>query len=58
MYNEALESVKKVLELEPENVKALYRYGKVYVLKGEYEPAVQYLQKASALQPDEKVLPQ
>ena len=55
LYNEALESVNKVLQTDPENVKALYRCGKVYMIKGDFEQAVHYLQKASVLNPDERV---
>ena len=56
MYEEALSSVEEVLKFEPENVKALYRCGKVYLIKGELDKAVTNLQKASDLSPDEKVL--
>lgn len=55
MYNEALDSVNMVLKSEPENVKALYRCGKVYMVKQDYDQAVDYLQRASNLDPDEKV---
>ena len=55
MYNEALESVTRVLETDPENVKALYRCGKVYMVKGEFENAVTFLQRASKLNPEERV---
>ena len=55
MYNEALESVTAVLEYDPNNVKALYRCGKVLLIKGEYDEAVVNLQKATNLSPDERV---
>lgn len=55
MFNEALDSVNMVLKLEPDNVKALYRCGKVYLIKQDFDKAVDYLQKASTLDPDEKV---
>lgn len=55
MYDEALTSVEEVLKFEPQNVKALYRCGKVYLIKGELDKAVANLQKASDLSPDEKV---
>ena len=55
MYNEALDSVNKVLETDPENVKALYRCGKVYMVKCDYEEAVKYLQRASDIDPEERV---
>ncbi len=55
MYNEALESVTNVLATDPENVKALYRCGKVYMVKGEFEEAVRFLQRASKLNPEERV---
>ncbi len=55
MFNEALDSVNKVLETDPENVKALYRCGKVHMVKGDFEEAVKYLQKASNIDPEEKV---
>ncbi len=52
MYNEALEFVTNVLETDPENVKALYRCGKG--VHG-FEEAVRFLQRASKLNPEERV---
>lgn len=56
MYDEALTSVEEVLKFESQNVKALYRCGKVYLIKGDLDKAVTNLQKASDLSPDEKVV--
>ena len=55
MYDEALESVLSVLRVDPANVKALYRCGKVYLLKGELDDAIKNLQMAANLNPEEKV---
>jgi len=55
-YNECLESCEKVLELDKDNVKALFRSGKVMLWKGESASAVQYLRRAQELSPNEKVI--
>lgn len=56
MYDEALQSAQEVLKADPVNVKALYRCGKVYLIKGDLDEAVENLQKATDLSPDEKVM--
>ena len=55
MYDEALESVLSVLRVDPVNIKALYRCGKVYLIKGELDDAIKTLQMAANLNPEEKV---
>jgi len=55
-YNECLESCEKVLELDKDNVKALFRSGKVMLRKGESAHAIQYLRRAQELNPNEKVI--
>jgi tetratricopeptide (TPR) repeat protein len=54
-YKESQEACQKVLEKEPENVKALFRYGKVLAIQGDLSEAVKHLQKALELNPDERV---
>ena len=44
-----------VLDSDPNNVKALYRCGKVLMVKGEMDDAIVHLQKATNLSPDERV---
>lgn len=56
MYDEALESVLSVLRVDPVNVKALYRCGKVYLIKGELDDAIKNLQMAANLNPEEKAI--
>ena len=41
--------------MDKDNVKALFRYGKVMLRKGESSSAVQYLRRALELSPNEKV---
>ena len=44
-----------VLAIDKDNVKALFRYGKVMLRKGESANAIQYLRRALELSPNEKV---
>ncbi|CAI7996314.1 Peptidyl-prolyl cis-trans isomerase FKBP8 [Geodia barretti] len=55
-YKESQETCQKVLEKEPENVKALFRYGKVLAIRGDLSEAVKHLQKALELNPDERAI--
>lgn len=55
-YNEALSACEGVLQKDAGNVKALYRAGRVLSHLGEMENAVAKLQKALALNPDDKAI--
>lgn len=56
MYKESQGACQKVLEKEPNNVKALFRYGKVLAIQGELDSAVTHLQKALDLNPGERAI--
>uniref|UniRef100_A0A8C1AKQ3 peptidylprolyl isomerase n=1 Tax=Cyprinus carpio carpio TaxID=630221 RepID=A0A8C1AKQ3_CYPCA len=53
--DEALHTSRDVLFLDPQNVKALFRKGKLLSDKGEYEEAMETLKKALKLEPSTKV---
>ncbi|XP_026222390.1 peptidyl-prolyl cis-trans isomerase FKBP8 [Anabas testudineus] len=53
---EALHSSRDVLALEPNNVKALFRLGKLLSDKGEYKEAMEVLKKALKLEPATKAI--
>ncbi|KAL6107760.1 fkbp8 [Pungitius sinensis] len=55
-FDAALKSCVSALEHEPENIKALFRMGKVLSLKGEYTEAVKTLRKALKLEPSNKTI--
>jgi FK506-binding protein 8 len=55
-YKESQEACCKVLAKDPENVKALFRYGKVLAIQGELDDSVKILQKALELNPDERAI--
>lgn len=50
----AMKSVETVLLCQPENVKALYRKGKILDAKGDTNEAILVFQKAATLDPDNK----
>ncbi|PVD20167.1 hypothetical protein C0Q70_20661 [Pomacea canaliculata] len=52
----AMRSLHEVLGVQPDNIKALYRLGKVYSSKGQTEQAVAILKKALKLDPESKLL--
>lgn len=54
----ALKSVDSSLELQPENVKALFRKGKILAMKGEVQQAIAVLKRAQQNDPDSKVISQ
>uniref|UniRef100_A0A671K0V4 FKBP prolyl isomerase 16 n=1 Tax=Sinocyclocheilus anshuiensis TaxID=1608454 RepID=A0A671K0V4_9TELE len=54
--DEALHTSRDVLFLDPQNVKALFRKGKLLSDKGEYEEAMENLKKALKLEPSTKSL--
>ncbi|XP_034036108.1 peptidyl-prolyl cis-trans isomerase FKBP8 [Thalassophryne amazonica] len=55
-HDAAHKSCALVLAHQPDNVKALYRMGKVLALQGEYADAVQTLKKALKLEPSNKTI--
>ncbi|GLD58680.1 peroxisomal membrane protein 11A isoform X1 [Lates japonicus] len=55
-YDEALHTSRDVLTLEPNNVKALFRTGKLLSDKGEYKEAMEVLKKALKLEPATKAI--
>lgn len=50
----AMKSVETVLVCQPNNVKALYRKGKILDAKGETNEAILIFQKAATLEPENK----
>ncbi|EFN77170.1 FK506-binding protein 8 [Harpegnathos saltator] len=55
-YDLALESVDNVLNCQPQNVKALFRKGKILHYKGEHEQAYLVLLQAAKLEPESKII--
>ncbi|KAK7889669.1 hypothetical protein WMY93_025229 [Mugilogobius chulae] len=55
-YDAALKSCISALTHYPDNVKALFRMGKVLALQGKYTEAVQTLRKALKLEPSSKTI--
>lgn len=55
-FEAALKSCSMVLEQQPENIKALFRKGKVLVQQGEYSEAIAILRKALKLEPTNKTI--
>ncbi|CAN7985056.1 unnamed protein product [Ixodes hexagonus] len=57
-YEAALKSVDFVLRIQPNNVKALYRKGKILGSQGNVSEAVSVLKKALKLEPETKIIQQ
>ncbi|XP_077423704.1 FKBP prolyl isomerase 16 [Vanacampus margaritifer] len=55
-YNEALHASRDVLALDPNNVKALYRAGKILSDLSKYKEAMELLKKALKLEPTTKAI--
>ncbi|XP_033997248.1 peptidyl-prolyl cis-trans isomerase FKBP8 [Trematomus bernacchii] len=55
-YQEALSSSREVLTLEPNNVKSLFRVGKLLSDMGEYKEAMEVLKRALKLEPTTKAI--
>lgn len=55
-HDAALKSCVSALAHQPENIKALFRMGKVLALQGEYTEAIQTLRKALKLEPSNKTI--
>lgn len=57
-YDAALKSVENVLRCQPQNVKALFRKGKILHCKGEHTMAYTVLSQAARLDPESKTIQQ
>lgn len=57
-FDTALTSVDNVLRCQPNNVKALFRKGKILESKGDAGAAIPVLQKGATLDPDSKAIQQ
>ncbi|XP_069505388.1 peptidyl-prolyl cis-trans isomerase FKBP8 isoform X2 [Ambystoma mexicanum] len=55
-FEAALKSCNLVLEQQPDNVKALFRKGKVYAQQGEYSEAIPILKRALKMEPTNKTI--
>ncbi|CAJ1060331.1 peptidyl-prolyl cis-trans isomerase FKBP8 [Xyrichtys novacula] len=55
-YDAALKSCVSALAHQPDNIKALFRMGKVLALQGDYTEAIQTLRKALKLEPSNKTI--
>lgn len=55
-YDAALKSCVAALAHQPDNIKALFRMGKVLALKGEYAESISILRKALKLEPSNKTI--
>ncbi|XP_029938903.1 peptidyl-prolyl cis-trans isomerase FKBP8 [Salarias fasciatus] len=55
-YDAALKSCVSSLAHQPDNIKALFRMGKVLALQGEYSEAIQTLKKALKREPSNKTI--
>uniref|UniRef100_A0A6B2EAK5 peptidylprolyl isomerase n=1 Tax=Phlebotomus kandelakii TaxID=1109342 RepID=A0A6B2EAK5_9DIPT len=53
-YDTALKSIENVLRVQPDNVKALYRRGKILEAQGDTNGAISVFQRAATLDPDNK----
>ncbi|KAM4052936.1 peptidyl-prolyl cis-trans isomerase FKBP8 [Anomaloglossus baeobatrachus] len=55
-FEAALKSCNMVLDQQPENIKALFRKGKVLAQQGEYSEAIAILRRALKLEPSNKTI--
>ncbi|XP_030745622.1 peptidyl-prolyl cis-trans isomerase FKBP8-like [Sitophilus oryzae] len=53
LYDQALVSLQTVLRCQPENVKALYRKAKIHIGKNDLHQALQLLEKAKSIEPND-----
>uniref|UniRef100_A0A1L8DTN4 peptidylprolyl isomerase n=1 Tax=Nyssomyia neivai TaxID=330878 RepID=A0A1L8DTN4_9DIPT len=53
-YDVALKSIENVLRVQPDNVKALYRKGKILEAQGDTNGAIAIFQRAATLDPENK----
>jgi len=56
VWDAALKSIENVLACKPENVKGLFRKGKILDAKGNVSAAIPLLQKAATLDPDNRAI--
>ena len=52
LFNEAKEIFNKILEIEPENVKALLSLGQIFHIEKNYDEAIKYYDKALEKEPE------
>lgn len=57
-YDMVIKSCQEVLNIQSENVKALFRMGKAYAAKGNTKEAVDLMKKALRLEPETKIIHQ
>lgn len=57
-FDQALKSVNSSLDLKPDNVKALYRKGKILAARNEFAEAIECLKSASKLEPESRTIMQ
>jgi FK506-binding protein 8 len=57
-FDQALKSVNVALDLSPDNVKALFRKGKILAAKNDFAEAIQCLKLAAQLEPESRVIAQ
>lgn len=57
-YDVALKSLEAVLRCQPDNVKALFRKGKVLGLQGKMKDSITFLKKALELEPESRLIHQ
>lgn len=57
-FDQALKSVNSALDLCPDNVKALFRKGKILAAKNDFAEAIQCLKLAAQLEPESRVIAQ
>lgn len=55
-YDSALSSVENVIRCQPDNVKALFRKGKILAAKGQTDEALENLRKAFLLEPENSAI--
>ncbi len=55
-FDAALKSIETVLKCQPQNIKALFRKGKIMEARGMTNSAIPLLQKAAILDPDNKTI--
>ena len=55
-YTSAKKACDSVLKVDPNNVKALFRKGKVLIAENEFEEALELLKKANSLDPENRLI--
>ena len=57
-FDQALKSVNSSLDLRPDNVKALYRKGKILASKNDFAEAIECFKSAARLEPESRAIQQ